>query len=90
MAAPAAIRQGSLFRAAANPLDFNNPAQALSGLLSLAGQLLASPRAALYEYDESENSFSPRFAQGIPLADLGRLSPAADHPVLRTALKVTS
>ena len=47
MAAPASIRQGSLFRAAANPLDFNNPAQALSGLLSLAGQLLSSPRAAL-------------------------------------------
>jgi signal transduction histidine kinase len=86
MAASGSIRQGNLFRAAANPLDFNNPAQALSGLLGLAGQLLASPRTALYEYDEAESSFSPRFAHGIPLANLGRLSPAAEHPVLRAAL----
>jgi len=86
MAATPSIRQGSVFRAAASPLDFNNPAQALSGLLNLASQLLASPRAALYEYDEAENAFSPRFAQGLALADLGRLSLATEQPVLRAAL----
>jgi two-component system NtrC family sensor kinase len=86
MAATPSIRQGNVFRAAANPLDFNNPAQALSALLNLASQLLASPRAALYEYDEAENAFSPRFAQGLALAELGRLSLATEHPVLRAAL----
>jgi len=86
MTATPSIRQGSVFRAAASSLDFNNPAQALSGLLRLSSQLLSSPRAALYEYDESENAFSPRFALGLALADLGRLSPAAEHPVLRAAL----
>ncbi|MCX6070591.1 MAG: GAF domain-containing protein [Chloroflexi bacterium] len=86
MTANPSIRQGSLFRAAASTLDLNNPAQALNGLLRLASQLLSAPRAALYEYDESENSFSPRFSLGLALSDLGRLSPATEHPVLRTAL----
>jgi signal transduction histidine kinase len=86
MTANPSIRQGSVFRAATSSLDLNNPAQALNGLLRLASQLLSAPRAALYEYDESENSFSPRFSLGLALSDLGRLSPATEHPVLRTAL----
>jgi signal transduction histidine kinase len=86
MTANPSIRQSSVFRAAAGTLDFNNPAQALNGLLRLASQLLSAPRAALYEYDEGENSFTPRFSLGLALSELGRLSPAAENPVLRTAL----
>jgi PAS domain S-box-containing protein len=86
MTATPSIRQSSVFRAAASPLDLNNPAQALNGLLRLSSQLLSAPRAALYEYDENENSFSPRFSLGLALSDLGRLSPTTEHPVLRTAL----
>lgn len=80
------IRQSTVFRAAASSLDLNNPAQALNGLLQLCAQLLSAPRAALYEYDETERSFSPRFSLGMALADLGRVSPASDHPVLRAVL----
>jgi two-component system phosphate regulon sensor histidine kinase PhoR len=79
-------RQSNLYRAAAASFDFYNPAQALNGLLRLGSELLGSPRAALYEYDDSENGFSPRFAYGLPLSDLGRLSSAADHPVLKSVL----
>jgi signal transduction histidine kinase len=86
MTANPSIRQGSVFRAAASSLDLNNPAQALNGLLRLASQLLSSPRAALYEYDENENSFTPRFSLGLALSELGRLSPATEQPVLRSAL----
>lgn len=79
-------RQSNLYRAAAASFDFYNPAQALNGLLRLGSELLGSPRAALYEYDEGETGFSPRFAYGLSLSDLGRLSSAADHPVLKTVL----
>ncbi len=86
MTANPSIRQSSVFRAAASTLDLNNPAQALNGLLRLSSQLLSAPRAALYEYDESENSYSPRFSLGLALSELGRLSPTTENPVLRTAL----
>jgi two-component system NtrC family sensor kinase len=78
--------RGNLYTAATASFDFNNPGDTINGLLALTRKLLASKRVALYEYDEGETSFVPRFATGVPMGDLGRLSSAADHPVLQKAL----
>ncbi len=86
MAQERIARQSGMYRAATERFDFNNPGQALSNLLKLAADLLGAERAALYEYDESETGFSPRFAYGLNVSDLGRLSSSAEHPVLRSAL----
>ncbi|HEX9595929.1 MAG TPA: GAF domain-containing protein, partial [Anaerolineales bacterium] len=72
-----------LHRAATTAFDFYNPSHALGELLRLANELLHADRAALYEYTEGESSYIARFSDGIPMADLGRLAAAADHPVLR-------
>jgi signal transduction histidine kinase len=76
-----------LYRAATTPFDDENPGQALSALLALACELTGSPRAALFELDEAEAGFSPRLATGASVADLGRLSSTAEHPVLKEVLK---
>ncbi len=78
--------RSQLYIAATAPFDFNNPGDTISGMLQLASELLHSERIALYEYDEEETSFIPRFVFGVPMGDLGRLSSSADHPVLRSAL----
>jgi len=78
--------RSQLYIAATAPFDFNNPGDTISGMLQLASELLHSERIALYEYDEEETSFIPRFAFGVPMGDLGRLTSSADHPVLRSVL----
>lgn len=81
-----AVQNSSLFRAATSSVDLQNPALALNSLLDLATDLLHVSRSALYEYSESEATFSPRFSQGVPVGDLGRISSSGDHPLLRTVL----
>lgn len=78
--------QDSLYRAATISFDFYNPSEALAELLKMAKELLGAQRAALYEYEENGTGFSPRAADGVSLADLGRLSSNPDHPVLRQVL----
>jgi signal transduction histidine kinase len=78
--------RGGIYRAATAPFDFQNPASALGGLLRLTCELTQSPRAALYELAEAEGGFSPRFAQGLPVTELGRLASSSDNPVLKEAL----
>ena len=78
--------QDSLYRAATISFDFYNPSEALAELLKMAKELLGAQRAALYEYEENGTGFSPRAADGVSIADLGRLSSNPDHPVLRQAL----
>jgi len=77
---------GGLYRAATTSFDFQNPALALGGLLRLTCELMRSPRAALYELAETEGGFSPRFAHGLQVTELGRLASSSDHPVLKDAL----
>jgi signal transduction histidine kinase len=76
----------SLLRAATATFDFNDPAQALTGLLRLTCELTGAPRAALYELDEAEAGFTPRLTEGASLRDLGRLSTATENPVFKSAL----
>lgn len=78
--------QDSLYRAATISFDFYNPSEALAELLKMAKELLGSQRAALYEYEENGTGFVPRAAVGISIAELGRLSSNAEHPVLRQVL----
>ena len=78
--------QSNLYRAATTSFDFNNPSEALSELLALAGQLTGAERAALFEFDEDGSGFTPRMAEGISVGDLGRLSSTAEHPVLREVI----
>lgn len=78
--------RGGVYRAATATFDFQNPALALGGLLRLASELMKSPRAALYEVAEAEGGFSPRFAHGVPVTELGRLASSSDHPVLKEVL----
>jgi signal transduction histidine kinase len=86
MPASSATRGGQIYQAATASFDFYNPAQALGGLIKLGTELLTSPRAALYEYDEAESAFSPRFAFGLALSDLGRMSASVEHPVMKSVL----
>src|SRR3972149_1217499 len=67
-------RKGPLYRAATTPFDDENPAQALSALLTLTCELTTSARAALFELDEAEAGFSPRLATGAPVPAPGRAS----------------
>jgi signal transduction histidine kinase len=78
--------EDKIYKAATADFDFHNPAEALSGLLQLATKLLPSQRAALYEYDEQLAGFTPRFASGISLNQLGHLSSSTENLLLRTAL----
>jgi len=78
---------GSLERAATATFDYNDPTQALEQLLELAGDLLQADRLALFEFSEADTGFTPRFARGVRLSDLGRLSLATDNPVLQKALR---
>jgi signal transduction histidine kinase len=86
MAEESRTMQSNLYRAATVSFDFHNPPQALGGLLILAKELLNSERAALYEYDEEAAAFIPRFAEGIALAELGKLSSSGDHQVIQEVL----
>ena len=76
--------QGSLYRAATTAFDFNNPPESLAELLRLATEILHADSAALYEFDEARSGFTPRFAHGIAVADLGRISATSDNVVLRS------
>jgi signal transduction histidine kinase len=78
--------RGKLYIAATTSFDFNNPSETIDGLLSLAGELLNADRAALYEYNEDERNFIPRYAWGVSLEELGKVSSSTDHPVLRAAI----
>ncbi len=79
-------KPGPLFRAATAAFNQEDPAQALTDLLRLACELTSSPRSALFELDEAQAGFSPRLAQGTTLADLGRLTTATEHPVLKEVI----
>lgn len=78
--------ESKVHRAATADFNFHNPAEALSNLLQLAIDLLPSQRAALYEYDDQVGGFTPRFADGISLRELGHLSSSSEHPILQAAL----
>lgn len=79
--------QTSLFRAATASFDYNNPAAALGSVLQLTTDLLTAERVALYEFDEAEGGFAPRFSHGTALGDLGRVSSNADHPIIKSVLR---
>ncbi len=87
MSSETKTRTDSIAQAATATFDYNEPSAALESLLQLVGVLLSADRVALFEYDEDQAGFTPRFAQGIALGDLGRLSMTADHPVLKSALR---
>lgn len=78
--------ESKVHRAATADFNFHNPAEALSNLLQLAIDLLPSQRVALYEYDDQVGGFTPRFADGISLRELGHLSSSSEHPILQAAL----
>ncbi len=80
--------RGSQYQAATTSFDIHNPMQALASLLQLTCELLETDRAALYEINEEQATFVPRFAQGVTVGDLGNISTNADHPVLREALRI--
>jgi two-component system NtrC family sensor kinase len=86
MAEESRTMQSPLYRAATVSFDFHNPPQALGGILLLARELLASERAALYEFDDTAAAYIPRFAEGIPLAELGKLSSTGDHQIIKDVL----
>lgn len=86
MAEESRTMQSPLYRAATVSFDFHNPPQALRELLLLARELLRSERAALYEYDDEAASFIPRFAEGIALAELGKLSSSGDHQLIKDVI----
>jgi signal transduction histidine kinase len=73
-------------RAATASVDLANPALSLNGLLALTSDLLKAPKSALYEFNELEGGFSPRFAVGVSVGNLGRVAAAMDNPVMRTVL----
>lgn len=78
--------EGNVHKAATADFNFHNPAEALNNLLQLAVDLLSSKKAALYEYDDQLAGFTPRFAYGVSLKDLGHLGSSAEHPILQAAL----
>jgi hypothetical protein len=81
-----ATGQSSLYRAATTAFDFNNPAESLAELLRLVAEMLSANSAALYEFDEAHSGFTPRFAHGISVGELGRLSATSENAVLRSVL----
>jgi len=80
------ILYSNMYKAATAAFDFYNPAEALNGLLSLVVELLSTQRAAIYEYDELHAGFTPRFAYGVSIHELGHLGSATDQKILSTAL----
>lgn len=86
MPPPSSLRTSATYRAAITAFDLNRPVEALTDLLALSLDLLGGDRAALYEYDEQQAGFAPRFSLGIPVSELGHLGSGADQPVLRAAL----
>ncbi|MFP3854581.1 MAG: GAF domain-containing protein, partial [Anaerolineales bacterium] len=76
-----------LGRAASATFDYDNPSSSLDQLLNLAADLVQAERAALFEFEQSDHSFAPRFAKGVPLSDLGRISMSTEHPMLKSALR---
>jgi signal transduction histidine kinase len=80
------LSRGNLYTAATTSFDFDNPGETIDGLLNLTSKLTESERVALYEYNEGETTFIPRFAIGVPMGNLGRLSSSTDDPILRSVL----
>jgi len=83
--APASLSQ-SIYRAATETIDVTNPSEAVTLLLQMTEELLSSPRAAMYEFEEGQASFTPRFSHGVRMSDLGRIPSSSDHPILRETL----
>jgi signal transduction histidine kinase len=79
--------RGSLYQAATTSVDIHNPMQALASLLQATCDLLATERAALYEINEEQGTFLPRFAHGVSINDLGNVSATSEHPIMSEALK---
>jgi two-component system NtrC family sensor kinase len=75
-----------LYQAATATFDFKTPSESLGALLRLTCDLVGCDRVALFEYEEAQASFTPRFAHGVALSDLGKVSSYAEHPILREAL----
>ncbi|MGA9533855.1 MAG: GAF domain-containing protein [Anaerolineales bacterium] len=86
MSTEAQISADHLIRAATATFDYNDPSKALDELLQLVTDTLQAERAAIFEYEEGQNGYSPRFAVGVNLSDLGRLPMTGEHPILQTAL----
>lgn len=78
--------EDKLYLAATYSFNVYNPAEALQGLLHLASNLLEVEKVALYEFDASDSTFSPRFVLGVNINDLGRVSSSGDHPIINKAL----
>lgn len=75
------LQSEAIYAAATATIDLESPSAALDSLLNLATDLLDSTRAAFYEYDDEQASFYPRLAQGIDLADLGRISSVVEQSI---------
>lgn len=86
MASELSKQADALTKAATATFDYDNPSETLEELLSLARSMTGADRAALYEFAEVDGAFSPRFADGVKLSELGRLSMTSDHPVLQQAI----
>jgi len=87
MTADRSLDASSLIRAATASFDYGNPAAALGSVLQLSIDLLGVDRAALFESDSGEGGFSPRFAHGAPLSDLGKISSSSEHELIRSAIR---
>jgi PAS domain S-box-containing protein len=74
-------------RTATATFDYNNPSNALDELLQLACDAMEAERAAIFEYEEGQSGYTPRFAVGVKLSDLGRLPMTGEHPILQAALR---
>lgn len=79
-------KSDAVSRAATATFDYNNPTEALDRLLDLAQEIVQADRLALYEFDEEQSGFKPRFSLDTPLGDLGRISMGSDNPTIKTAL----
>lgn len=80
------LATNNLYQAATARFDAKDPAQALTDIVNLTCDLLSVERAVLYEFEESEGSFTPRYAHGVAMAELGRVSRQAENPLLSKAL----
>lgn len=78
--------QQIIYRAATATFDYNNISRAFSGLLALTTDLLNCEQAALFEFDEAQMSYLPRYGHGLNIGDLGRLTSSTEHSFLRSVL----
>jgi two-component system NtrC family sensor kinase len=86
MAVEHSFIKNKTYKAATAAFDLNHPGEALPRLLVLTQELLSAQRAAIYELNEQHGGFTPRFALGVSLAELGHISSGTEHLVLASAL----